>query len=444
MSTPTVLPAAALDGVDLTDPRRHAAQELGPVFARLRTEAPLAWHPAPAGAERGFWVVSRHADAVAVLRDTAGFSSARGNMLTTLLADGDSAGNRMLVVSDAPWHTELRAEMRKAFTPRALAEIGERIRATARRVVREAAARGAAGEPVDMADDIAAHIPLSAICDLLGVPERDRAFILRQTSVALGSHEPVPATLEARLAQAEILMFFAKLARRRGGGPALDAISLLARAEVGARRLSEDELVLNCYSLILGGDETTRLSMVGGVHALAQRPEQWRRLRDGEVGTEGAVEEILRWTSPLLHAGRTATRDVDLHGHTVAAGDVVSVWLGSANRDERVFTAPDTFDPGRTPNRHVTFAHGPHFCLGAHLARIELGALLDALRESVTEIEPAGPPSPVYSAFVSGPAHLPVVLRPGAPRGQAASFGSGRARGVRHARLTPPDRPDPA
>ncbi|MBD0708855.1 MULTISPECIES: cytochrome P450 [unclassified Streptomyces] len=418
MSAPTAPPPSdvALDGVDLTDPRRHAEEDLGPLFARLRARAPLAWHAAPPGARRGFWVVSRHEDAVDVLRDTAAFSSARGNMLTTLLGDGDSAGNRMLVVSDPPRHTELRTELRKAFTPRALAEIGEGIRRTARRVVREAVERGAAGEPVDMADDIAARIPLSAICDLLGVPEQDRAFILRQTSVALGSHEPVPATLQARLAQAEILMFFSKLARKRGSGPALDVISLLARAEIGTRRLSEDELVLNCYSLILGGDETTRLSMTGGAHVLAHHPEQWHALRDGATGVGGAVEEILRWTSPLLHAGRTATRDVELHGRTIAAGDVVSVWLKSANRDERAFTAPESFDAGRASNRHLTFAHGPHFCLGAHLARIELAALLEELCEQVAEIEPAGPPSPVYSAFVSGPAHLPVVLRPRARR----------------------------
>lgn len=418
MSTPVALPSAVeLEDVDLTDPRRHAEQDLGPVFTRLRRDAPLAWHAPPSGAARGFWVLSRHEDAMAVLRDTAGFSSARGNMLTTLLADGDSAGNRMLVVSDPPRHTELRAEMRKAFTPRALAEIGESIRGTARRLVREATERGAAGEPVDVADDIAAHIPLSAICDVLGVPERDRAFILKQTGVALGSHEPVPATMQARLAQAEILMYFAKLARKRGSGPALDAISLLARAEVGTRRLSEDELVLNCYSLILGGDETTRLSMTGGVHALAHHPDQWRRLRDGEVEVAGAVEEILRWTSPLLYAGRTVTRDTELHGRTMAAGDIVSVWLGSANRDERMFAAPDVFDPARSPNRHLTFAHGPHFCLGAHLARVELAALLDELRDAVAEIEPAGPPRPVYSAFVSGPVHLPVVLRPRNRRG---------------------------
>jgi cytochrome P450 len=413
MSTTTALPSAVeLEGVDLTDPRRHAEQDLGPLFARLRAETPLAWHAAPPGAARGFWVLSRHEDATAVLRDSAGFSSARGNMLTTLLADGDSAGNRMLVVSDPPRHTELRAQMRKAFTPAALAEISESVRGAARRLVREATERGAAGEAVDMADDIAAHIPLAAICDVLGVPEQDRAFILKQTSVALGSHEPVPATMEARLAQAEILMFFARLARKRGSGPALDAISLLARAEVGARRLSEDELVLNCYSLILGGDETTRLSMTGGAHALAHHPGQWRRLRDGEAEVAGAVEEILRWTSPLLHAGRTATRDTELHGRTIAAGDVVSIWLGSANRDERVFTAPDMFDLARTPNRHLTFAHGPHFCLGAHLARIELAALLEELRDAVADIEPAGPPRPVYSAFVSGPARLPVILRP--------------------------------
>jgi cytochrome P450 len=397
-----------LFGVDLSDPAAHAGNDTAAVYARLRRTDPVAWHPAPAGTRRGFWVLTRHADVAALCRDAETFSSARGNMLTSLLGDGDSAGNRMLVVSDAPRHTELRALVRGAFTAEALADVATGIRATTRRLLREAVAR----ERVDFAADVAVHIPLTAICDLLGVPERDRPFILRQTSVALGSHEPVPATSEARIAQAQILLYFARAAAERRNRPGADLISTLVTAGLDGGRLTDDEVVLNAYSLILGGDETTRLSMIGGLRALAEHPDQWRRIRDGEVAIDDAVEEILRWTAPLLHVGRVARRDVRLHDRTVRAGDVVTGWLPSANRDEEVFTAPDTFDVGRRPNRHLTFAHGPHFCVGARLARIELSALLEGLRDTVGAIEPDGAPAPVYSSFVGGLTRLPLRLRP--------------------------------
>lgn len=409
----SIIPASSvLAGVDLTDPRTHAERDVRPLFARLRRDEPVAWHEPPPGRDRGFWVLSRHADALRVSRDTARFSSARGNMLTTLLGDGDSAGNRMLVVSDAPRHTVLRTRMRRAFTAEALNEIGDHVRTTTRRLLAAAVLRGAAGEPVDAARDIAAHIPLGAICTMLDVPEADRPFVLAQTSLALASHEPVPATRQARLAQAQLLLYFARLARTRAASPGRDALSLLADSGIDEERLSEDEVVLNCYSLILGGDETTRLAMIGGIRALAENPEQWRRLRDGEVGLSDAVEEVLRWTSPVLHLGRSLTEDIDLHGRSLAAGDVATVWIPSANHDEREFTEPDRFDVGRQPNRHLTFAHGPHFCLGARMARGELEILLGELRDQVAELRPAGPATPVYSAFVGGSAGLPILMLP--------------------------------
>jgi cytochrome P450 len=397
------VPVDVID-VDLSAPATHISTDLGPLFARLRRDEPVAWHRPPPGAGRGFWVISRHADAVQVCRDTIRLSSARGNMLQSLLGGGDSAGNRMLVVCDPPRHGELRGLMRAGITVEALAEIEASLRATTTRLVRAAIDRGS----TDFAVDVAAHIPLAAICDLLGVPDGDRAFLLRQTSAALGSHEPEPSTLEARLAQAEILLFFARLAAGRRSSPGADLLSALAG--VDPARLSEDELVLNAYSLILGGDETTRLSMIGGVRALAERPDQWRRVRDGEVTVADTVEEILRWTAPVRYVGRIARADLDIGGTAIRAGDVVTAWIGSANRDGDEFADPIAFEAGRRPNRHLTFAYGPHFCLGARLARMELAVLIDTLRAGVAAMEPAGEPDPIYSSFLDGLATLPLIL----------------------------------
>ena len=177
-------------------------------------------------------------------------------------------------------------------------------------------------------------------------------------------------------------------------------------------RLRLDELLFNCYSLLIGGDETTRLSMIGAVEAFSAMPGEWERLRRGEVSVAGAAEEILRWTTPAMHSGRTATEDTVLEGRPIAAGDTVTIWNNAANFDPEQFEDPDRFDLGRTPNRHLSFAHGPHFCLGAVLARIELTALLEALVEYVDEMSVTGAPQRIYSNFARGFHSLPVRLAP--------------------------------
>ena len=203
-------------------------------------------------------------------------------------------------------------------------------------------------------------------------------------------------------------MYFARLARIRRNEAQDDLITLLARGTVDGERLTDDEVVFNCYSLILGGDETTRLAMISGVRALMEHPDQWRALKDGSVSLESATEEILRWTSPAIHVGRTATQDSVLHGEQIRAGDVVTSWTLSANFDEAEFDRPLRFDLARTPNRHLAFAYGPHFCIGAHLARIEISALLAGLRQLVGGIDEAGPALPIYSTFLRGFSSLPV------------------------------------
>jgi cytochrome P450 len=406
MTTRRTIAPEELDTLNLADPRLHAESELSAVWRRLREHAPVHWNPATDSAP-GFWVVTRHADVTAVYRDSAGFTSEGGNVLETLLAGGDTAAGRMLAITDGEKHAGLRRILMSAFSPRALEPIVDSVRRTVTRLLRDAIEKGSC----DFAADVAAGIPLGAICDLLGVPESDRAYVLSLTSSALGSHDADSTAADAWIAKSEILLYFANLARDRRDSGHADVIALLAGSQVNGLPLDDDEIMLNCYSLILGGDETARLSMVGAALALLDHPGQWQALKRGDTPIDTAVEEILRWTTPALHSGRTATADTEIGGRPIKAGDIVTVWNASANRDERVFDAPDELRLDRTPNKHVTFAYGPHFCLGAYLARAEIGAVLTGLRDLVADMEQTGPARPVYSNFLSGLSSLPVALK---------------------------------
>ena len=406
MTTRRTIAPEELDTLNLADPRLHAESDLSAVWRHLRQREPVRWNPATDSAP-GFWVVTRHADVTSVYRDNATFTSEGGNVLETLLTGGDSAAGRMLAITDGDRHRELRRILLSAFSPRALEPIVASVRRTVERLLREAIEKGTC----DFAADVAAGIPLGAICDLLGVPDSDRAHVLSLTSSALGSHDADSTAADAWIAKSEILLYFAELARDRREGGHADVIALLAGSQVSGLPLDDDEIMLNCYSLILGGDETARLSMIGAAQALLDHPDQWEALKRGDTGIDTAVEEMLRWTTPALHSGRTATTDTEIAGQQIRAGDIVTVWNASANHDEQVFDAPESLRLERTPNKHVTFAYGPHFCLGAYLARAEIGAVLAGLRDQVAQMEQAGAAWPVYSNFLSGLSSLPLVLK---------------------------------
>ena len=400
-----LLDASLAGAVDLTDPALHVEYDLSAVWRELRDNEPVYWHRATERGE-GFWVVTRHADVTAVYRDCDTFSSQRGNVLDRLQHDGDPAGGQMMAVTDGQRHNALRTVLSKPFSPRALADVVDTVRAAARRLVREAVTRG----ECDFVADVAARIPLAAICGLLGIPGSDQARILTATSSALASASGTPTEEQTWQAKNDILHYFSRLVSARRAAPDDDVISLLTACEAGGKKLRHSEVVLNCYSILLGGNETTRYSMAGGLLALIRNPRQWDALRSGEVGVRGAVEEILRWTTPTLHAGRTAVTPAVIGGRQIAAGDIVTIWNASANRDERKFDQPGLFDLRRDPNKHVTFAYGAHFCIGAYLARAEIAALLDALRTMVSKIELEGQPTRVYSNFLSGLSSMPVRL----------------------------------
>lgn len=399
MSRPQPDPAA-LDDLDLLDPHLHATYDLTPLWRRLRAHDPVRRHDR-------FWSVTRHADVLRVVRDPDTFTSLQGNMLRTLLRGHDPGAGKMIVVTDGPRHTGLRRLLTPGFGPRTLGPVTRSITEATRDLLAALVRRGGG----DFVAEVAAQVPLRAICDLLGVPERDRPRVLELTGQAmLGEmlgETPATSDRAARIAQSEILLYYTRLAAERRSAPGDDVISLLVSDDA---KLTEEEVLLNCYNLIIGGDETARLAMAGGLLALATYEEEWARLRADPSLVETATEEILRWTTPAAHVGRMAAQDAEVGGRRIGKGEVVALWTASANRDEAVFDEPDRFDVGRRPNRHLTFGYGPHFCLGAQLARAEIRALLSELRRTVSAVEVTGPVTWLPSNFINGVATLPVAL----------------------------------
>jgi cytochrome P450 len=339
-----------LDTLDLADPRLHAESELSALWRHLREHQPVHWNPAT-GSAPGFWVVTRHADVTSVYRDSARFTSEGGNVLETLLAGGDTAAGRMLAITDGDRHAGLRRLLMSVFSPRALKPVVTSVQRTVTRLLRDAVDKGGC----DFAADVAAGVPLGAICDLPGVPESDRDHVLSLTSSALGSHDADSTAADAWIARNEILLYFAGLARDRRDGGHTDVIALLAGSEVNGLPLDDDEIMLNCYSLILGGDETARLSMVGAALALLDHPGQWRALKRGDASIDTAVEEnpALDHPRPARGAHRDG-RHRDRRPTDQGRGD--------RHRLERLR------QPRRTDLRHLRrAAPGPHLQQTRHL-----------------------------------------------------------------------------
>lgn len=397
----------ALDTVDLGDPNTFADHDLDEFWRTLRDTAPVHWNP-PADGRRGFWVLSRYDDIMATYRDNVNFTSERGNVLVTLLGGGDAGAGRMLAVTDGHRHHELRKILQRVLSPRVLDEVARTVRVNTRQLVREAVESGGC----DFAEQIASRIPMTTISNLLGVPEQDRDFLLTQTKTALSTDDEDIDEVASEMARNEILMYFMDLVEERRESPGDDVISMLVGSSIDGVPLSDEDVVLNCYSLIIGGDETSRLTMIDCVHTLAAQTEQWRRLKHGEVAVETAVDEVLRWASPTMHFGRSVVHETELHGVRLRPGEIVTLWHASGNRDERVFERPGEFDLGRTPNKHMAFGYGPHFCVGSYLAKVEISELLIALRDFTTGFEQTDESSRIRSNFLTGFSTLPVRFRP--------------------------------
>jgi cytochrome P450 len=395
--------------VDLFDPSFHATGDPHAVWARLRATAPLHRQELPDG--RAFWSVTRHRDVCRVLAEHRLFTSQRGSLLMQL-GRGDAAAGRMLVATDPPRHAQLRRPLTRLFTGPALTAMTGLIREAARAVL----APGDDG-PWDLARR-AAELPMAVAGALMGIPAQDRPELVRWTGMAAAPTDPLFAVAgegaTLAIAHHELFEYFSGLARAKAGGgaDADDLVGHLLSVHAGDGPLSHDEVVVNCYSILLGANATTPHTITGTVLALMEHPGQYRAAATDPSLVPGLVEEGLRWTSPASSFLRHATEDTELAGGRVRGGDPVVAWIGSANRDETVFPDPDRFDIGRVGNRHVAFGHGPHHCLGAAMARLTLRVFFEETLRLVEAFEPAGPPVRLVSNFVAGHTHLPVRTVP--------------------------------
>ena len=372
-----------------------------PALARLRAEAPVARHD-PTGA----WVLSRHADVVAASRDPVTFCSGRGILLMEIGAEYDSPPTMMH--TDPPAHTRYRRLVQPAFAPSVMRALDAAITARARAAV----AALPADEPVDVVAELAVPFPLRVISDLLGIPEDDWPRFYEWSEAAIPGATDWPPERTAEL-MGEMVSYLLAAAATRRADPQDDVISLLATVEVDGDRLDDTELAMFLVQLLVAGNETTRNALSGGLVAFADHPDQWTALARSPALVDTAVEEVLRWTTPVVYFMRTTTREVAIGDVTLPAGTPVVLHYLAANRDEDEFgPTADRFAIDRDPNHHVAFGTGPHFCLGAALARIELRAMLAALADRFGAIEPAGAVERSMSLVIAGVRRAPLVLRP--------------------------------
>ncbi|BEK91439.1 cytochrome P450 [Nocardia seriolae] len=406
-----------MEDIDLTDLDRFAHGFPHAVFDRLRTEEPVWWNPPTAhtpGGE-GFWVISRYADIVAVAGDSDTYSSESGGQRSgggTLIEDlpVDWAVGVLLNMMDDPRHAEVRRLLTPSVAPRTLKLIEDDLRQRAATIVDAALGKG----DCDFLIDLAAELPLQAVAQLLGVPQEDRHQLFGWANVTLDydDRDLGEATARSQAALAETRAYGARLLAAKTADPAEDLMSLAAHATIDGQPLTDMEKAMLFSLLIAAGSETTRNSIAVGMLALIERPEIWRSLRADRSRLDGAVEEMLRWASSTSYNRRTATRDTELGEQRIRAGDKVTLWWTSANRDEAVFPEPHRFDIGRRPNPHLAFGRGGHFCLGSNLARMEMRVLVDALLDRVETTELTGPVEYTRSNKHTGVRHMPVRLTP--------------------------------
>ncbi|MBL7502393.1 cytochrome P450 [Frankia sp. CNm7] len=405
-------PQISLDSIDVYDPEVYVAGVPHEQFAVLRAQSPVFHHP-DHEQPRGFWTVTRHADVTFVSRNPEIFSSHRQTCFLNEQTPQSLAEQQLMMVNmDPPDHTRLRGLLNRGFTPRSAARLAGKIEAACDVIVDKALATGS-GDFVTMC---AAELPLVVIAELMGVPHEDRYKLFEWSNRMLAADDPdlSPAPDEGVVAAAEAYAYANELGRTKRACPVDDIVSKLVTPDENGLELTELEFDLFFILLIVAGNETTRNAISGGMQALIDNPEQWERLRaDPARMARRAADEMVRWVSPVMAFRRTATRDVELGGQLIRENDKVLMYYTSANFDDEVFENPHAFDIGRDPNPHVGFGGGgPHFCLGRHLALLEIEIMYRALARRVAQVVPTAEPRRLRSNFINGVKEMQVRLVP--------------------------------
>ncbi len=411
-----------LDDLDLSDLDVWERRVPYDWFALLRDEAPLYWQEERDG--RGFWAFTRYDDVLAMTKDWQTYSSETGGTSLQDLTPAEVEARRSMIDTDPPAHTRLRAIVNKGFTPRVINTYEDRIRAIARGVL-ETAFRE---EEFDWVERVASEIPMWVFSEIMGLPVDDRRLIISLSDRILGNTDPElvgeeyvaeRALLDPELRMLpfsspfslDLIEYGRRLGEARRAAPRDDITTRLVESEVDGVRLGEHEFGLFFILLTTAGNETTRHTITLGLIDLLTHPDEAARLVADPSLAATAADEILRRAHPVHHFRRTATRDVTAHGRRIRAGDKVTMWFGAGNYDERRFPDPYRFDVGRTPNRHLTFGlGGPHFCLGAHLAKLEVKVWLEEMIPYLHRIQLAGEPARLRSNFFNAVKRLPVRL----------------------------------
>ena len=388
-------------------------------FKTLRDEDPIRYFHEPEvpglTTGPGYWSLTRHADVLHVSRNPDLFSSARGgvNVIDQPPDFGEFFGS--MIVMDDPRHARLRRIVSKGFTPAMLKQVEGNVETAAEKIIDDVIGKGSC----DFVSEIAAALPLKIICDMMGIPDSDYKMVFDRTNIILGAGDPeyvpdplsvIPALLQAGSDLSNLMQDLARFRRQK---PTNDLTSALIHAEVDGERLTDQEVGSFFVLLVAAGNETTRNAISHGMKALCDYPDQrelWISNFDKFAPT--AVEEIVRWASPVIHFRRTATRDTEISGQKILEGEKVVMWYNSANRDEKIFDDPFAFRIDRTPNEHVGFGGpGPHFCMGAHLARREISVMFRQLFKRLPDLQISAPPARLLSFFIHGIKRMPCELK---------------------------------
>ena len=414
---------SALDQIDLVSPELYAARGYPyEDWATLRREAPVYWYDRPGVAP--FWSITKYDDIQRISRDPETFISSQ-RLVVRVAGSGDGGANDPeltvpnLINMDPPEHGKYRSATNRRFSPRGMRLLEDRIDEIAEVVIDDAAAhlvnQLTDRREAEFVRDVAAKMPMAAICELLGVDRDSWEDIFRWTNEFIGAEDPEYQQGRTRRETWQdgmrgLMGYFSEHIARKRREPDQSVMTTLVQAEIDGKPIPDKDILSYAILLILAGNETTRNATSGGLQALIEHPDQFARLREQPQLLDSAVEEMLRWTSPVVHFARTVTRDVEIRGVPIRAGETLAMWYPSANRDEDVFDQPDIFDIGRSPNEHLAFGgFGEHFCLGANLARLEMRSIYRHLMLRLDDIQFGGEIERLTSTLIGGIKRLPIT-----------------------------------